>query len=109
MMKSRPPFAASTNEAPVYAAGRTRPRRHRRLYQRTQSAGRSAGARRHPSLAAKFGLFPQVGRAQSVNGVSKLVTRRYPYLVYYTVDLAREEIVILTIQHPAREREFEDG
>jgi hypothetical protein len=39
----------------------------------------------------------------------KLVTRRYPYLVYYTVDVAREEVVILTIQHPAREREYEDA
>jgi|SRR6266568_1287301 len=54
-------------------------------------------------------LFPQVGRAQSVEGVRKLVTRKYPYLVYYTVDRASEEIVILTIQHPAREREHEDA
>jgi plasmid stabilization system protein ParE len=27
-------------------------------------------------------LFPQVGRRQKVEGVRKLVTRRYPYLVY---------------------------
>jgi toxin ParE1/3/4 len=39
--------------------------------------------------------------------VRKLVTRRYPYFVYYTVDEAAEEIVILTIQHPARERSYE--
>jgi toxin ParE1/3/4 len=31
-------------------------------------------------------LFPRVGRAQTVEGVRKLVTRKYPYLVYYTVD-----------------------
>ncbi len=54
-------------------------------------------------------LFPQVGRAQTVKGVRKLVTRNYPYLVYYTVDEATEEIIILTIQHPAREREHEDA
>ena len=54
-------------------------------------------------------LFPQVGRAQTVEGVRKLVTRKYPYLVYYTVDEAAEEIIILTIQHPAREREHEDA
>jgi toxin ParE1/3/4 len=53
-------------------------------------------------------LFPQVGRAQTVKGVRKLVTRKYPYLVYYTVDEAGEEIIIL-IQHPAREREHEDA
>jgi hypothetical protein len=33
----------------------------------------------------------------------------YLYLVYYTVDVAREEVVIVTIQHPAREREYEDA
>ena len=54
-------------------------------------------------------LFPQAGRAQAIEGVRKLVTRRYLYLVYYTVDVAREEVVILTIQHPAREREYEDA
>jgi toxin ParE1/3/4 len=54
-------------------------------------------------------LFPHVGRAQAVEGVRKLVTRKYPYLVYYRVDEAAEEIVILTVQHPAREREYEDA
>jgi toxin ParE1/3/4 len=54
-------------------------------------------------------LFPRVGRAQTVEGVRKLVTRKYPYLVYYTVDETGEEIIILTIQHPTREREHEDA
>jgi hypothetical protein len=49
--------------------------------------------------------FPRVGKAQTVEGVRKLVIRRYSYLVYYTVDEIAEEIVVLTIQHPARERE----
>ena len=38
-------------------------------------------------------LFPQIGRQQKVEGVRKLVTRRYPYLVYYTVDDEAEEIL----------------
>lgn len=53
-------------------------------------------------------LFPEAGRRQAIEGVRKLVTRKYPYLVYYTVDPSAEEIIILTIQHPAREREHED-
>jgi plasmid stabilization system protein ParE len=53
--------------------------------------------------------FPSLGRPQTVEGVRKLVTRRYPYLVYYTVDEAAGEVVILTIQHPAREREHSDA
>jgi addiction module RelE/StbE family toxin len=52
--------------------------------------------------------FPESGRRQSVEGVRKLVTRKYSYLVYYTIDRAAEEVVILTIQHPARRREYAD-
>ena len=54
-------------------------------------------------------LFPQVGRQQNIEGVRKLVTRHYPYLVYYTADESIEEIIIITIQHPAREREHSDA
>ncbi len=53
-------------------------------------------------------LFPKVGRRQKVEGLRKLVTRHYPYLVYYAVDEGTEEIVIVAIQHPAREQEHSD-
>lgn len=53
-------------------------------------------------------LFPHVGRRQKAESVRKLVTRKYPYLVYYTVDEAADEIVILNVKHPARRREHED-
>ena len=53
-------------------------------------------------------LFPKIGRPQNVEGVRKLVTPRYRYLVYYMLDEGAEEIVILTIQHPARSREYQD-
>ena len=54
-------------------------------------------------------LFPHIGRQQTIERVRKLVTRRYPYLVYYTTDDDAEEIVILAIQNPARERENSDA
>lgn len=53
-------------------------------------------------------LFPEVGRRQSAEGVRKLVTRKYSYLVYYSMDHVVDEIIILTIQHPSRERRHED-
>lgn len=53
-------------------------------------------------------LYPEIGRRQDVEGVRKIVTRRYGYLVYYVVDHANEEIAILSIQHPARRREYSD-
>jgi toxin ParE1/3/4 len=40
--------------------------------------------------------------------VRKLVTRRYSYLVYYTIDSAYDEVVVLNVKHPARQREHED-
>jgi toxin ParE1/3/4 len=53
-------------------------------------------------------LFPDIGRRQTIEGVRKLVVRRYRYLAYYTVDHAHDEIAILTIRHPARRREYSD-
>jgi toxin ParE1/3/4 len=53
-------------------------------------------------------LFPAIGRPQDVQGVRKLVTPKYRYLVYYMIDKGAEEIVILTIQHLARSGEYRD-
>lgn len=46
--------------------------------------------------------FPHIGRSQSVEDVRKLITRRFGYLVYYQIDEAASEIVVLAIRHPAR-------
>jgi toxin ParE1/3/4 len=53
-------------------------------------------------------LFPELGRRQTIRDVRKLVTRKYSYLVYYRIDRTNDEIVVLTIQHHARRREYED-
>lgn len=74
---------------------------------------------RNPSAAARVRTaiyvsleqllaFPYLGRGQRTEGVRKLVTRRYRYLVYYTVDAAYDEIIVLNVKHPAREREHEN-
>jgi toxin ParE1/3/4 len=54
-------------------------------------------------------LFPHVGRRQKAEGVRRFVVPRYGYLVYYTVDETAEEIVIVSVNHPARRREHEDA
>jgi plasmid stabilization system protein ParE len=51
---------------------------------------------------------PRVGRAQTVEGVRKIVTRRYAYIVYYGVDEAAQEVNVITILHAARERPYSD-
>ena len=53
-------------------------------------------------------LFPHAGRKQTVEGVRRIVTRRYAYIVYYSVDLDLQEVVVDSIQHPARERAYSD-
>jgi plasmid stabilization system protein ParE len=54
-------------------------------------------------------LFPRVGRIQKTEGVRKFVTRKYRFLVYYTVDAAAEEVVILNVKHPSQLREHDDA
>ena len=53
-------------------------------------------------------LFPYAGRIQT-DGVRKLVTRKYAYLVYYIVDDAANETVILNVKHPAHYSGYEDA
>jgi plasmid stabilization system protein ParE len=45
--------------------------------------------------------FPEIGRAQNIEGIRKLVIPRYPYLVYDLVDEPAGEIIVLTSRHAA--------
>jgi len=59
--------------------------------------------------AAILDSLQEAGRRQTIEGVRKFVTRKYSYLIYYGLDQSADEIVVLTIQHAAREREYEDA
>ena len=78
------------------------------IRERNPSASQRVRAAIYESLQDLL-LFPHVGRLQQTEGVRKFVTRKYAYLVYYTVDDAAEEIIILNIKHPAQRREHEDA
>ena len=54
-------------------------------------------------------LFPTIGRRQTVEGVRKLTTPKYPYAIYYVADETAEEVVVLAVQHTARRREHDDA
>jgi toxin ParE1/3/4 len=54
-------------------------------------------------------IFPRAGRRQKTHDVRKLVTPRYRYLIYYTVDAETDEIVIHGVRHPAGRREHRDA
>lgn len=74
---------------------------------------------RHPATAVKIsaeietaaervGQFPFSGRPQDVPCVRKIVTSGYKYLIYYLVNEPEDAVDILTVQHPARVRRYED-
>lgn len=78
------------------------------LRARNPAAARRVRASLYDSLKLLV-LFPHIGRRQVTEGVRKLVTRRYRYLVYYTIDEAADEIVILSVRHPSRRPEHSDA
>jgi toxin ParE1/3/4 len=51
--------------------------------------------------------YPSAGRGQTTERVRKLVVRKYPYLIYYT--LRDNEIIVLSIKHAAQRREHQDS
>ncbi len=53
--------------------------------------------------------FPDSGKEQTTANVRKFVVRRYPYLIYYSIDADADELVVLSVQHPKRKREHDDS
>jgi plasmid stabilization system protein ParE len=53
--------------------------------------------------------FSTLGREQVESGVRSFVTRKYAYLIYYEVEEEGEDLVVLAVRHPARQRPFSDG
>ena len=52
--------------------------------------------------------FPQLGRSQQTPRVRKLVVPRYGYLIYFVVDAAAGELIVLRIRHGRRRRSYKD-
>jgi plasmid stabilization system protein ParE len=77
------------------------------IRERNPAAAQSVRATIYDSLRTLL-LFPMAGRRQTTLGVRKLVTLKYGYLIYYTVDTTTDELIVLSIKHGAREREHSD-
>ena len=56
--------------------------------------------------AARLGRFPQMGTPKYKPGVRMTPLRRYPFLIFYTVE--SDEVLILSVRHAARKRPEED-
>jgi toxin ParE1/3/4 len=78
------------------------------LHARDPAAARRVRASILASLQ-NLTVFPRLGRRQTVPGVRKLITPRYRYLVYYTIDDATSEIIILSVRHPSQRPEHSNA
>lgn len=52
--------------------------------------------------------LPRSGKLQTTPGVRKLGVARYPHNIFYGVDDDADEIVIFTIFHTSRQRDYTD-
>lgn len=52
--------------------------------------------------------LPHSGKLQTTPNVRKLGVARYPYNVFYAVEVAGDEIVVFTIFHTSRARIYTD-
>ena len=64
----------------------------------------AAVVERIKAVASLLQDFPEAGHLTDEPGVRMFPTVRYPYLVFYTVNPADAEIVILHVRHGAQER-----
>ena len=61
------------------------------------------------STFTRLADFPFLGRAQAKPTLRKIGVPRYPYNVYYTVDVQAEEVIIITVRHTSRAPESRDA
>jgi toxin ParE1/3/4 len=73
------------------------------IYERNRSAA-LAVAKRIEDLAALLGEFPLVGHLTDEAEVRILPVVRYPFLIFYAIDNAADEVVILHVRHTVQDR-----
>jgi toxin ParE1/3/4 len=72
------------------------------IYERNRSAALSVTGRVE-ELAALLGEFPFTGHVTDEAGVRILPVVRYPFVIFYAIDGAAEEVVVLHVRHTAQE------
>jgi toxin ParE1/3/4 len=73
------------------------------IYEYSGSAA-SAVVDRIEELTTLLEQFPLAGHLTDEPDVRVLSVIRYPYLIFYNVDLVTDEVVILHVRHGRRER-----
>jgi plasmid stabilization system protein ParE len=73
------------------------------IYEYSRSAA-SAVVDRIEDLTTLLEQFPHAGHLTDEPDVRVLSVIRYPYLIFYNVDLVTDEVVILHVRHGRREQ-----
>jgi toxin ParE1/3/4 len=73
------------------------------IYQHSRAAA-TAVVERIEGLTGLLEEFPLIGHLTDEQGVRVLSVVRYPFLIFYAIDDAADEIVILHVRHSAQER-----
>jgi toxin ParE1/3/4 len=73
------------------------------IYEHNRSAA-VAVVERIEGLATLLEEFPLIGHITDEAEVRVLSVVRYPFLIFYAIDAANDEIVILHVRHTAQER-----
>ena len=71
------------------------------IYERNRTAATSV-TQRVEQLASLLGEFPFIGHLTDEANVRTLPVVRYPFAIFYTIDNAAREVVILHVRHTAR-------
>ena len=72
------------------------------IYERNRSAALSV-TNRVEELASLLGEFPFIGHLTDEADVRSLPVVRYPFVIFYAIDDAAGEVVILHVRHTAQE------
>jgi len=74
----------------------------RYIFERSRSSA-SAVVKRIEGLSSLLTEFPEMGHLTDEANVRVLSVVRYPFLIFYAIDEAADEIVILHVRHSAQD------
>jgi len=74
----------------------------RYIFERSPSAA-SAVVKRIEGLSSLLAEFPEMGHLTDETNVRVLSVVRYPFLMFYAIDEAADEIVVLHVRHSAQD------
>jgi toxin ParE1/3/4 len=65
--------------------------------------------RRIETLTALLAKHPSIGRSTKYRNTRVLSALPYPYLIFYSVDVRRDEVIVLRVRHMARRENWTEG